>query len=193
MIEELSIRDLGVIGQARLPLGAGFTAVTGETGAGKTMVVTALALLLGERADAGAIRRAPRRRASKVVGSWPTTAPSPSGFARRAASWTRWATTGRSSSWRARCRPRAAAAGVVGGRSTPVGVLAELGDRLVVVHGQSDQLRLKSAAAQRDALDGSAGAAHRALLAAFGEAFRDWRVLAAQLQELTDRSRCPIP
>ena len=56
MIDEISIRDLGVIGEARLPLGPGFTALTGETGAGKTMVVTALGLLLGERADSGAIR-----------------------------------------------------------------------------------------------------------------------------------------
>src|SRR6195952_4844014 len=56
MIEEISIRNLGVIGEARLPLGPGFTALTGETGAGKTMVVTALGLLLGERADSAAIR-----------------------------------------------------------------------------------------------------------------------------------------
>jgi len=52
VIEEISIRDLGVIGEARLPLGPGFTALTGETGAGKTMIVTALGLVLGERADA---------------------------------------------------------------------------------------------------------------------------------------------
>src|SRR6476620_6573959 len=57
MIEELGIRDLGVIAEATLPLGPGFTAVTGETGAGKTMVVTALGLLLGARADAGAVRK----------------------------------------------------------------------------------------------------------------------------------------
>ena len=56
MIEEISIVNLGVIGEARLPLGPGFTALTGETGAGKTMVVTALGLLLGERADSGSIR-----------------------------------------------------------------------------------------------------------------------------------------
>ena len=65
VIEEISIRDLGVIGEARLPLGPGFTALTGETGAGKTMVVTALGLVLGERADAGAVRlgaRPGRRR-----------------------------------------------------------------------------------------------------------------------------------
>lgn len=55
-IEEISIKDLGVIADASLPLGAGFTAITGETGAGKTMVVSALGLLLGSRADTGAVR-----------------------------------------------------------------------------------------------------------------------------------------
>ena len=49
MIEQVTLRDLGVIAQATLPIGAGFTAITGETGAGKTMVVTGLGLLLGGR------------------------------------------------------------------------------------------------------------------------------------------------
>ena len=56
MIEQLRIRDLGVIADTTLTLGPGFTAITGETGAGKTMVVTALGLLMGERSDAGAVR-----------------------------------------------------------------------------------------------------------------------------------------
>ncbi|RIJ05867.1 DNA repair protein RecN, partial [Clavibacter nebraskensis] len=68
MIEEITIRDLGVIGQATLPLGPGFTAVTGETGAGKTMVVTALGLLLGARADSGAVRQGSER--AVVEGRW---------------------------------------------------------------------------------------------------------------------------
>ena len=56
MIEEMRLRDLGVIAEATLPIGPGFTAITGETGAGKTMVVTGLGLLLGQRADSGAVR-----------------------------------------------------------------------------------------------------------------------------------------
>ena len=56
MIEELRISSLGVIDSSTLELGPGFTVVTGETGAGKTMVVTALGLLLGGRADSGAVR-----------------------------------------------------------------------------------------------------------------------------------------
>ena len=56
MIVDITISDLGVISQATLPLGPGLTVVTGETGAGKTMVVTALGLLLGARADAARVR-----------------------------------------------------------------------------------------------------------------------------------------
>ena len=63
VIEELRIRGLGVIDDAVLELGPGLTVVTGETGAGKTMVVTALGLLLGGRADAGAVRAGAARAA----------------------------------------------------------------------------------------------------------------------------------
>ena len=60
MLEELRISSLGVIDESVLELGPGFTAITGETGAGKTMVVTALGLLLGGRADTGAVRSGAR-------------------------------------------------------------------------------------------------------------------------------------
>ena len=56
MIEEMRLRDLGVIAEATLPIGAGFTAITGETGAGKTMVVEALGLLCGAKPDPGRVR-----------------------------------------------------------------------------------------------------------------------------------------
>ena len=61
MIEEIRIRGLGVIDDAVLEPHAGFTVVTGETGAGKTMVVTGLGLLLGGRADAGKVRAGDER------------------------------------------------------------------------------------------------------------------------------------
>ena len=66
MLEELRISSLGVIDESVLELGPGFTAITGETGAGKTMVVTALGLLLGGRADSGAVRTGARRPASRA-------------------------------------------------------------------------------------------------------------------------------
>ncbi|AYF99333.1 DNA repair protein RecN [Protaetiibacter intestinalis] len=184
MIEELSIRDLGVIGQAVLPLGPGFTAVTGETGAGKTMVVTALALLLGERADAGAIRAGSAQ--AGVEGRWLVPDPGPvAERVREAGGELDPAGDGAGELILARTvSAEGRSRGVVGGRSTPVGVLAELGERLVVVHGQSEQLRLRSAAAQREALDGAAGAEHRGLLERYGRRYREWRELATRLETL---------
>jgi len=185
VIEELSIRDLGVIGQARLPLVPGFTAVTGETGAGKTMVVTALALLLGERADAGAIRAGSAQ--ASVEGRW-IVADDGAVAERVREAGGELDPVGDGSSELILARTVSAegrSRGVVGGRSSPVGVLAELGERLVVVHGQSDQLRLKSAAAQRDALDGAAGPAHRGLLTEYAAAFQSWRRLSGELDTLT--------
>ena len=79
MLTELRISDLGVIAEAVLEPGPGFTAVTGETGAGKTMVVTGLSLLLGARADAGLIRRGASR--CLVEGSWTLAADEAAGLA----------------------------------------------------------------------------------------------------------------
>ncbi|RUR01637.1 DNA repair protein RecN [Labedella endophytica] len=186
MIEEIEIRDLGVIAEATLPLGAGFTAITGETGAGKTMVVTALGLLLGGRADSGTVRSGQER--ASVDGRWvvPEDGPvtnrvreaggdvDPFGEGRAEL------TLGRSVSAEGRSRAS------VGGRAAPIGILSELGERLVVVHGQSEQLRLKSATAQRDALDRFAGAALAGVLADYAHAFSRWRANASELDTIRD-------
>ncbi len=184
VIEELSIRDLGVIGEAVLPLGSGFTALTGETGAGKTMIVTALGLLLGERADSQVLRKG---SASAVVeGHWliesngPVAARvmdaggdlDPAGSDRVALLLSR--------SVSAEGRSRA----VVGGRTTPVGVLAELGRDLVVVHGQADQVRLRSATAQRDALDRFAGPELSSVLDDYQDTYRRWQAGQGELDVL---------
>jgi len=190
VIEEISIRDLGVIGEARLPLGPGFTALTGETGAGKTMVVTALGLLLGERADSGAVRAGAAQ--AVVEGSW--IVPDVGEVAdrvREAGGDLDPAGDGRAQLLLARAvsaegRSRA----VVGGRSAPASVLTELGARLVVVHGQSEQLRLRSAAAQREALDRFAGPALAAVLDDYQGVFRRWQEARAELDALlADRDR----
>jgi DNA repair protein RecN (Recombination protein N) len=179
MIEELGIRDLGVIAEATLPLGAGFTAVTGETGAGKTMVVTALGLLLGARADAGAVRSGAKQ--AWVEGRWLVA--DDGAIAERVAETGGEVEAGElllGRSVSAEGRSRA----VVGGRSAPVGVLSELGDELVVVHGQADQQRLRSAVAQREALDRFAGAALQEPLGEYRAAFAAWRTDAAELERL---------
>jgi DNA repair protein RecN (Recombination protein N) len=179
VIEEISIRNLGVIGDARLPLGPGFTAVTGETGAGKTMVVTALGLLLGERADSAIIRSGTDQ--AIIEGRWQVDG---SGFV---ADRVRDAggeldgselILGRSVQLEGRSRA------VVGGRSAPVAVLSEIGQHLVVLHGQSDQIRLRSATAQREALDRFAGSEFVALLTEYQAAFSDWQGHQVELDVL---------
>lgn len=188
MIEEIRIRNLGVITEATLPLGAGLSVVTGETGAGKTMVVTALGLLLGARADAGAVRTgAPSAVAEAIV----RLAPGSPVLARAAEAGAEVEEfDGAAELMLARTvnadgRSRAH----VGGRSAPVGVLAELGEQLVAVHGQSDQLRLKSQAAQREALDKFAGPALAQALAAYQGSYHRWRDASGELEALRTAAR----
>ena len=184
MIEEIDIRDLGVIGRTTLPLGPGFTALTGETGAGKTMLVTALGLLLGERADAGVIRVGSDR--AIVDGRWEVDADGPvAERVRDAGGELDGTSAGRaeliiSRTIAAEGRSRAS----VGGRSAPAGLLAELATSLVVVHGQSDQLRLKSATAQREALDRYAGDFLGETFEHYQTAYRRWQTNKDELDSL---------
>jgi len=186
VIEEIRMQHLGVIADAVLPLGKGFTAITGETGAGKTMVVTGLGLLLGQRADSGAVRAGAAQ--ASVAGVWIVPEQGPiADIVTDAGGELEPAGAGRSELYVSRTlsaegRSRAS----VGGRAAPAGVLSALAEQLVVVHGQSEQLRLKSAAAQRDALDRFGGEPVSAALRAYGEAWEHWRALDAELRELTE-------
>ncbi len=183
----MTLRDLGVIARATLPIGPGFTAITGETGAGKTMVVTGLSLLMGARSDAGAVRAGARQAVAEGVWIVPETG----GVSERVADAggeVEPIGDGLAELYLARTvtaegRSRAS----VGGRSAPAGVLADLAEQLVVVHGQSDQLRLRSAAAQRDALDRFGAETIAPLAAEYRERFEGLRALTAELTELTER------
>ncbi|WP_296631640.1 DNA repair protein RecN [Rhodoluna sp.] len=179
MIEEIYIRDLGVIAEARLPFGRGLTVLTGETGAGKTMVLTALGLLLGERADSAAIRRGQPQ--AFVEGRWMLPGDAPA--VERAAEAGAEVVDGelilnRSVSSEGRSRAS------IGGRAAPINVLTEIGEQLVVVHGQSDQIRLRSAAAQREALDQFAGEACASALQKYQAHFGAWKTASTRLAQL---------
>ncbi|MFD1713073.1 DNA repair protein RecN [Amnibacterium flavum] len=184
MIEEIGIRGLGVIGEATLPLSPGFTALTGETGAGKTMVVTAVGLLLGERSDPGVIRAGADR--ASVEARWLVDEQGPvADRVREAGGDVDPLGDGRAELLISRTivgegRSRAS----VGGRSAPASLLAELAEHLVVVHGQSDQIRLRSAAAQREALDRFAGAELAETMAKYQTAFRRWTAGRDELNRL---------
>jgi DNA repair protein RecN (Recombination protein N) len=181
LIEQIRIRDLGVISDAQLDLGPGLTVLTGETGAGKTMVLNALSLLLGSRSDSSSIRKGQDQ--AFVEGRWllPKDA-----LDRITASGIdvedQELIVSRSVSSEGRSKAS------VSGRSVPVGILSEIGDHLVVVHGQSDQIRLKSAAAQREALDQFAGSALDALVTEYAEVFASWKQVSSSLELLTTES-----
>jgi DNA repair protein RecN (Recombination protein N) len=180
----MRIRSLGVIDDAVVELSPGFTAVTGETGAGKTMVVTSLGLLLGGRADPALVRIG----AKSAVVEGRVTVPADSSALVRAEEAGAELDDGAlliSRTVSAEGRSRAH----LGGRSVPVGVLAELADELVAVHGQTDQQGLLKLSRQRQALDRYAGDAVAVPLAKYTAAYRRLRAVTAELDEITTRAR----
>jgi len=182
VIEEVRIRDLGVIEDAVLPLAPGLTVVTGETGAGKTMVVTGLGLLLGGRADSGAVRTGAAR--TLVEGRLVLAEGSPAAVrAEEAGAELDDGVLLIARSVGADGRSRAH----LGGRQAPIAVLADLAAELVAVHGQSDQQRLLQPARQRAALDRYAGASVGGPLAEYRSAYSRVREVEAQLADLSGR------
>ncbi|GGM79607.1 DNA repair protein RecN [Longimycelium tulufanense] len=181
----MRIKGLGVIDEATLHLHPGLTVVTGETGAGKTMVVTGLHLLGGGRAEASRIRAGADR--AVVEGRF---RPGRGGLARRLAEEAGAELDEDGSLIAVRTvntdgRSRAH----LGGRSVPAGVLAELAEALLAVHGQNDQLRLLRPGEQRAVLDRFAGDAVAAPLQDYRRVREEWLRVCAELTERTERSR----
>jgi DNA repair protein RecN (Recombination protein N) len=188
VIEEIRISSLGVIDSSVLELGPGLTVITGETGAGKTMVVTALGLLLGGRADSGAVRTGARQArvegvvrvagldafAAAVDDVGGEVEDGPDGgvvvLARNVSA------EGRSRAF-------------VGGATVPVTRLTEVTEPLVAVHGQSDQHRLLLPRAQREALDRFGGDVLARLLATYVDTYRRLEATSRELAEVTASAR----
>ena len=186
MLEEVRITGLGVIDDAVLELSPGFTVVTGETGAGKTMVVTGLGLMFGGRADPARVR--PGTDRATVEGRlWVD----PDG--RVAEQVTEaggeldddGATLLISRSVSAEGRSRAYA----GGHSVPVSLLTYLADDLVAVHGQADQQQLLRSGRQREALDRFGGPALAAAAHDYLRVYQRHREISTELAELTSLAR----
>src|SRR6478752_200059 len=175
MLTELRVRDLATIADVTLQFGPGLNVLTGETGAGKSMLIDALALLLGERADSGLVR--PGTARCVVEGAFDT---DPS-FRRRLDAFgldaaeerviirREVSAEGRSRAW-------------VNGSPTTLGTLAELGAALVDLHGQHETQSLLRPDAQRDILDAYAGAQGARM--AVEEAWRSVQSLKEEESEL---------
>lgn len=185
MLEEIRVADVGVIARATVPIGAGLTVLTGETGAGKTMLLEAVDLLLGGRADSGLVR--PGAARAVVEGRFRLPAGHPALLRARDAgaepdedgSLVVLRTV--SAEGRSRC--------VAGGAAVPVALLAELGEGLVAVHGQADQQRLARPLVQRELVDRYAGPAAAAELARCGTVHAALAAARAEQAEITGRAQ----
>lgn len=190
MLTEIRIDGLGVISTATAQFHAGLTVLTGETGAGKTMVVTSLHLLSGARADAGRVRlgaakavvegrfviddvnEAARAAVGEVLESAAAEADEDGSVI---------AVRTVNSDGRSRAH--------LGGRGVPAAVLGEFTSRLLTVHGQNDQLRLQRPEQQLAALDQFAGDGVAGLLRKYQVHRRSWLDARTELLERTARSR----
>ena len=183
MLAEMRIQGLGVIDDAVLELDPGLTVLTGETGAGKTMVVTGLTLLGGGRAEAS--RVADGARKAVVEGRFTTDAAALAVADEVGAETDDDGALIAVRTVGADGRSRAH----LGGRAVPVGTLSRLADGALAVHGQNDQLRLLRPAEQRALLDRFAGDAVAAPLRRYREVRARWQAAAAELRERRDGAR----
>ncbi|WP_027499081.1 MULTISPECIES: DNA repair protein RecN [Nocardiaceae] len=190
MLEEIRIDSLGVISTASAQFHEGLTVLTGETGAGKTMVVTSLHLLSGARADAGRVRLGADR--AVVEGRFSTETASAqvvdevervleSAGAQRDEDDSIIALRTVNADGRSRAH--------LGGRSVPAAILSGFTDSLLTVHGQNDQLRLLRADRQLDALDRFAGDSVATPLKKYRTARTEWLAARTELIDRTERSR----
>lgn len=177
MLTRILVRDLVIVSHLELELGPGMTALTGETGAGKSILIDALGLALGERADAGMIRAG--RDKAEIDASFDL------GACPDARAWL--AEQGLEDEDDCVIRRILPASGrsraFVNGRAISSSQLKALGERLVDIHGQHAHQSLLRATAQRDLLDGHAN--HGALLHSVARAFAHLRHCESRWQRLT--------
>jgi DNA repair protein RecN (Recombination protein N) len=181
MLRSLSIRNHTLIESLDLELERGLSVITGETGAGKSIVLEALGLALGNRADARALRAGAERLEVSAGLDVSATPAAQAWLAERALEqgeecWLRRVVTrdGRSRAW-------------INGQSATLQDLKALGDQLVDLHGQHEHHALLSRATQMELLDEYGG--HRALTGAVAECFRAWRASREELQALAAGAR----
>lgn len=189
MLADIAIENLGVIPSASAELAEGLTVLTGETGAGKTMVVTGLRLLAGGRADASRVRSGAKQ--AVVEGRFVTSA-LPAEVAAQVAELVESAGGAADENGEFIASRTVSAAGRsrahLGGRSVPAATLAEFSAPLLTIHGQNDQLRLLAPEQQLMALDRH-DERIAPLLGTYRQAWRAWRELARDLRQRTESRR----
>ncbi|WP_334163637.1 DNA repair protein RecN [Phenylobacterium sp.] len=180
MLIGLWIRDVVLIESLDLSIGPGLTALTGETGAGKSIILDALGLATGARADAGLVRRGAQQAAASAVFAPAADHPVWDLLEEKGLSYARDEDLVLRRTLGADGRSRA----FVNDQATGVGVLKEVGERLLEVHGQHETVGLLDARTHRPMLDAYGDLGE--LLAAVGERWRDWRAARERVDELRE-------
>ncbi len=176
-LEEISIKALGVIEETTLELSPGFTVLTGETGAGKTMILTALSLVLGGKSDASLVRQGKERLVASAsfsltpqlieqIGEIGADAEEGSLILTRTVN-----SQGKSKS-------------SAGGVNVPVGVLAEIGEQLIEVHAQAASMSITKPLKQREILDRYAGEKVKEALSIYAQTFSEFHERKKRIAQL---------
>ncbi|URF05183.1 DNA repair protein RecN [Cupriavidus campinensis] len=186
MLRSLSIRDFVIVDTLDLDFTTGFTVFTGETGAGKSILIDALALVLGERADAGVVREGSTR--ASISATFGTHAALDAWLAERELSGDE---TGLDGEGTVLLRRTVDAGGrskaFINGTAATLAQLREVGDQLVDIHGQHAHQLLLRPDAQRHLFDAHAGLTEQA--GAVAEAWRAWRTCVRQREAVESQSR----
>ena len=191
MLRALNIRDFVIVDRMDLEFASGFTVLTGETGAGKSILIDALAMVLGERGDAGIVRQGAEK--SEISAEFETAA---------LKSLQSWLTDNELAGDDGACLVRRVidsggrSRAFINGRTVTLAQLREAGEHLVDIHGQHEHQSLLRAAAQRALLDAYAGLG--AAASAVATAWRRWQDIRQQLTALETNAAamkafCPKP
>ncbi len=184
MLEELEVRDLGPIHHALMRPAAGMTAITGETGAGKSMLLNAIRLISGSTARPQLVSSGAHE--SWVQGIFDSGTAGAENPVTAAISEAGLPLEDEGQIFLARTMPvKGRSRAALNGRTAPRGLLEEVAGMLVTVHGQADQMRMASPARQREFLDAYAGDGPQ--LEAFSKAFRQYRQAQDHLEELRNQ------
>jgi DNA repair protein RecN (Recombination protein N) len=181
-LEEISIRNLGIIDQSTLELGSGLNVLTGETGAGKTMILTALALVLGGKSDSSLVRNGTERLVASAQFSLPAVTADLKEIAESSGSDISEGTLILTRTVNSDGKSKA----VAGGTNVPAATLANFADQLVEIHGQAANHQIVKPARQRELLDRYAGTKFSTALQSYQEVFADYNELKARIKSAVD-------